>query len=67
MARALGREEIAREAGGFERGADAIAIPRGPALSGRGVEQEDVSDERILRRPYNGPRGMPSGENSWPF
>jgi hypothetical protein len=45
VAGALCVEEVARQAGGVELGAYAVAIAQGAALPGRGIEEEGVADE----------------------
>src|ERR1035441_4371864 len=60
-------EEVAPEAGGIERGADAVAIPHRPALPGRGIEKKGVPYETDSKAPYNGGGGAPPpGRSQWP-
>ena len=51
------------EAGGRERGADAVLVAHRPALPGRGIEEEDVSDETDSKAAYNAGRAPLPGDH----
>ncbi len=67
MAGALRFEEVAREAGGIENGADAVAIAHCTALARRGIEEKDVLDETDSKAPYNAKAEHRPRETMWPF